>query len=267
MSTTSMSTSATTSSQVSSRKRKNMIRYAKYHNREVKSDATLIREYRGERDELRIQVKQAEESENKIRAKLDDLTVAKNIECDNFRAERNYFKNKYEDLKIEADQDNRASSPGAERTTSSSDSFRSLKRRLKAEEATSESLRIKLKHKNKSVARQDAFIEELKTKNENLIEEVKKEKIEKTNAINEFKNFNNAHENLTMERDMNQYHLIQLYESATETYDYARRASLSVDGLSGGRLDDPEYRESRAKHIKAKYGFKEALWINSSFKF
>jgi len=237
-----------------------MIRYAKYHNREVKSDATLIREYRGERDELRIQVNQAEESENKIKAKLEDLTVAKNIECDTFRAERNYFKNKYEDLKIEFDREHRAdNSSGAEQTTPSPDSFRSLKRRLKAEEATSESLRVKLKHKNKSVARQDAYIEELKTQNENLVEDVKKEKTEKTNAINEFKNFNKAHENLTMERDMNQYHVIQLYESAIETYDYARRACLSVEGLSGGRLDDPEYRESRAKHIKAKYGFKEAL--------
>ena len=260
MSDTSMSTSATASSQVSSRKRKNMIRYAKYHNREVKSDATLIREYRGERDELRIQVSQAEESENKIKAKLDDLTVAKNTECDNFRAERNYFKNKYEDLKIEFDREDRAdNSSSAEQATPSSDSFRSLKRRLKSEEATSESLRVKLKHKNKSVARQDAYIEELKTRNEKLTEEVKKEKIEKTNAVNEFKNFNKAHENLTMERDMNQYHVIQLYESAIETYDYARRACLSVEGLSGGRLDDPEYRESRAKHIKSKYGFKEAL--------
>ena len=254
MSTSNMSTSNTGSDQVSSRKRKNMIRYAKYHNREVKSDATLIREYRGERDELRMQVNQAEESENRMKVKLYDLTVAKNIECDNFRAERNLYKNKYEDLKIEFDQVGRLENlSGSDQETSSS------KRRLKAEEATSESLRVKLKRNNKSIARQDACIDELKSQKENLVEEVKKEKVEKTNAINEFKNFNNAHENLTMERDMNQYHLIQLYESATETYDYARRASLSVDGLSGGRLDDPEYRESRAKHIKAKYGFKEAL--------
>ena len=254
-----MSTSNTGSDQVSSRKRKNMIRYAKYHNREVKSDATLIREYRGERDELRMQVNQAEESENKMKAKLDDLTIAKNIECDNFRAERNLYKNKYEDLKIEFDQvDRLENSTGSDQETTSSDScFRSLKRRLKVEEAASESLRVKLKRNNKSIARQDACIDELKSRNEKLVEEVKKEKVEKTNAINEFKNFKKSHESLTMERDMNQYHVIQLYESAIETYDYARRACSSVDGLSGGRLDDPEYRESRTKHIKAKYRVQE----------
>jgi len=260
-------TSSSSTVGISSRKRRNQERYAKYHKREIKSDAVLVREYREERDELRTQLEQAEASEQKIKQKSKDFEVAKGNEVETLREERDFFKSKYNALKSEFDN---LDSMGVDLTIDAHDDLtlteneqrpeklaQSLKRRLKLEESKSESLRIKLKHQNKSIVRQDDYIENLKFENKKVNDELKLEKIGKVKAENEFKNLKHAHDVITMERDMNQYHVIQFYESAMESHGYAKRACLSVDGLSGGKLEDAEYRAARTKHIKDKYRVEE----------
>ena len=158
----SSSISSSSASGGSSRKRKNQERYAKYHKREIKSDAVLVREYREERDELRTQLEQAETSEQKINQKFKDFEVAKGNEVETLREERDFFKAKYNALKIEfdnqaeddllADDAQEEISP-ADTETRQGKLVRSLKRRLKLEESKSESLRIKVKHQNKSIVR------------------------------------------------------------------------------------------------------------------
>ena len=260
------STSTSSNGTVSSRKRRNQERYAKYHKREIKSDAVLVREYREERDELRIQLDQAETSEEKINQKFKDFEVAKEHEVETLREERDFAKSKYSALKIEFDNlaqpdgwlnDELSEIEPPETAERPSKIVESLKRRLKMEESKSESLRIKLKHQNKSIKRQDDCIENLKFDKKKVTDELKLEKIGKVKAENEFKNLKHAHDVITMERDMNQYHVIQFYESAMESHGYAKRACLSVDGLSGGKLEDAEYRAARTKHIKDKYRVEE----------